>query len=127
MICKWARDCYHCTATINEGDEMYMVINEWGERQYIDEWCAKIAGILCTCGAKKKPEHETCWDCKRAQAEADGLLCECGKWKKAEHDTCYSCKTAKDDEAGLRCACGKYKKPEYKTCWKCKTAPVAKD
>jgi hypothetical protein len=93
MICKWPRDCHHCTARIEEGDDLYIVTNVFDEREYICEWCAKAAGILCACGNRKKPEHQTCWDCLVEQQKRDGWRCECGNYKKPQYVTCYTCKT----------------------------------
>jgi len=92
MICKWARDCQHCRVNIEVGDEIHIVTGLMGDREYICTWCAKLEGILCRCGAKKKTEHATCYACKRNQDRATGLVCECGKYKKAEYAMCWTCK-----------------------------------
>ena len=97
MICKWARDCQHCTAHIEEGDDLYFVVNVFEEREYICHWCAKAAGIACDCGNRKKTEHRTCWDCRVEQEKRDGWRCECGKSKKPQYPICYTCKQEEEN------------------------------
>jgi hypothetical protein len=124
MICKWAKPCAYCNVRIEVGDEIYAVFNTFGEREYIDEWCAKSSGIICACGATKKREHDTCYACKIKNDKNAGLRCDCGKYKKPEHATCYTCKREQDKTEGLICGCGRYKKPQYERCFTCKQEKV---
>ncbi len=54
--------------------------------------------MTCLCGARKKVEYPTCWDCRQkrlsslSEVEKKKLLCECGRQKKPQFATCFNCR-----------------------------------
>ena len=64
MICKWKTACARCSTTIEEGDDIFFVKNDFDEREKICYLCAHIEGLLCDCGNQKKQENATCYSCK---------------------------------------------------------------
>lgn len=98
LTCKWATQCSNCAEPIEEGADLWLV-KQWPlENRKLCYWCARLEGRACECGNDKKPDHWTCWDCKKEQDQRDGKVCACGAWKKPQYATCWSCKNKPQEE-----------------------------
>ena len=51
--------CDICGEEMEEGDDVF-----FHEGDKYCELCAEEAGIVCECGQYKKPQYETCYECK---------------------------------------------------------------
>lgn len=51
--------CDDCGDEIPEGDDVY-----FHEAQRLCKGCGEKQGIVCDCGAYKRPEYEQCYGCK---------------------------------------------------------------
>lgn len=51
--------CEGCGEEIEEGDDVF-----FHEDEKLCEQCAEQLDIVCDCGQYKKPEYETCYECK---------------------------------------------------------------
>lgn len=52
-------NCQSCDELIEIGEAVYA-----DEGEFICTACAVESGIVCECGEYKKPEYNTCWDCR---------------------------------------------------------------
>jgi len=86
LTCKWKTECGYCGDTIEEGDRIILT----SEKEKMCSDCAYDRGYICDCGNDKKPEYDTCWDCR--PAPQPGTRCACGRYKKPQYPTCYTCK-----------------------------------
>lgn len=56
---RTASECYNCEDIVTKGELMFA-----HDGEFICEQCAIDLGCVCGCGDYKKPEYETCYNCR---------------------------------------------------------------
>ena len=56
---KFDSECAGCGETVYENDDMF-----YDRGEYVCPACAAEQDVVCECGQYKKPEFETCYECK---------------------------------------------------------------
>ena len=79
----------------------------------------RMSDTRCTCGAVKKPQHDSCYDCAVKNAADDGRLCKCGKFKKKDFPECLDCARVSAKAEDRLCSCGNFKSAGFPKCRKC--------
>ena len=64
---KFDSECQECGSIVDQGENMFA-----DDGMFICEPCAEELGVICSCGNYKKPEYDTCYNCKDDKYEGFG-------------------------------------------------------